>query len=181
MTEVFPFTCLELEWRGVSDRVMGGLSNGIVKRELDLEGRPANVLTWHISLKNNGGFLQMVTDLALDPVKNSVDASDYDGIELDALFQHVNTSKKESEEKEEALDGSRKFNVHLRSPGTFQQASYRHTFKLPQRNKWETILIPFSSFSNHRIAEFLDISTLRQIGIVSTGKETDVFLAVGGV
>jgi hypothetical protein len=163
----FPLTSSGTQWRGVSDRVMGGVSNGMIVREEDLEGRAAIVLKGHVSLDNGGGFIQMVTDLALDPSNlNAVDARDYDGIELDVLCQH------------EPLT----FNVHLRTPGTFQQASYRHTVELDSKNEWDLIRIPFSSFQGYGASEMppLDVSELRRIGIVAIGAEMDVFLAVAG-
>lgn len=168
MTDPFPLTSSGTEWRGVSDRVMGGLSQGFIKRETDLDGRVANLLTGHVSLANNGGFIQMVTDLAIDPGSiNAVDASEYDGIELDVFCRHE----------------SRRFNVHLRTPGTLQQVSYRYTHTLEIEGKWELIRIPFSSFEGYGMQdmESLDTSELRRIGIVAIGEEMDVFLAVAGV
>ena len=108
---------------------MGGQSDGFIKRET-IAGKRANILTGHVSLANNGGFIQMVTDLPLDPMKPSVDASDYDGIELTVLL------------RQEPLQ----FNIHLRTPGTLQQASYRHTVTLDTSDEWETIRIPFSNY-----------------------------------
>jgi hypothetical protein len=177
MLEAFPLTSSGTEWRGVSDRVMGGISNGIIKREVDLEGRTANVLTGHVSLANGGGFIQMVTDLPLAS-KKSVDASEYDGLQLEVLHRNI---PKDDEDNEPPSKKSQTFNVHLRTPGTFQQASYRHTFEIAEPNQWTTIMIPWSSFQGYGISDPLDISALRRIGIVAIGREMDVFLAVGGV
>lgn len=44
-------------------------------------GRLSNVLRGDVSLANNGGFIQMATDL--DPSHATVDASKFDGVELD--------------------------------------------------------------------------------------------------
>lgn len=168
LSEAFPLTSSGTEWRGVSDRVMGGVSNGFISREEDLEGRPANVLTGNVSLENGGGFLQMVTDLALDPSNlNAVDASEYDGMEVEVLCRH------------EPLT----FNIHIRTPGTFQQASYRHTVDLDSQNEWNLIRIPFTSFEGYGASDMppLDPSELRRIGIVAIGAEMDVYLAVSGV
>jgi hypothetical protein len=178
MSEAFPLTSSGTEWRGVSDRVMGGISNGMVKREVDLEGRTANVLTGHVSLANNGGFIQMVTDLPLDASKKSVDASEYDGVQLEVLYRNI---PKDDEDNESPSKQPQTFNVHLRIPGTFQQSSYRHTFEITEPNEWTTIMIPWSSFQGYSVSVPLDISALRRIGIVAIGREMDVFLAVGGV
>jgi len=190
LTQPFPVTTCGREWRGISDRVMGGVSNGVIRREPDLHGRPANILTGQVSLENNGGFLQMVTDLALDPSTNSVDASDYDGIEIDVLYRPPVDSDSDIENGGESDNSSAKklqnsFNVHLRTPGTLQQASYRHTFQIDEPDAWETIRIPFSSFQGYSGRSGmplppLDISQLRRIGIVAIGQQMELFLAVGG-
>jgi Complex I intermediate-associated protein 30 (CIA30) len=61
-----------------SDQVMGGVSMGNLLRE-EYAGRIANVLRGKVSLENNGGFIQMATNLGISPV----DASKFVGIELD--------------------------------------------------------------------------------------------------
>ena len=84
-SEAFPLTSCGTEWSGFSDRVMGGISTGSLVREF-VEERDCNVLRGEVSLSNNGGFIQMANDLANDPaVSRLVDASTYDGIELDVL------------------------------------------------------------------------------------------------
>lgn len=84
-SEAFPLTSSGTEWSGFSDRVMGGVSVGSLVREV-IQAREANVLRGEVSLANNGGFIQMAVDLANAPSKSRlVDASEYDGIELDVL------------------------------------------------------------------------------------------------
>jgi len=86
MTETFPFTSSGTQWSAFTDQVMGGVSSGSISRET-VEDKTANVLRGKVSLANNGGFVQMATNLALDPSKSeTVDASDYDGIELDVIY-----------------------------------------------------------------------------------------------
>jgi len=186
MSEPFPITSSGTEWRGITDRVMGGQSNGLLKRVPDLNGRPANVLEGHVSLRNNGGFLQMVTDLPLDASKPFVDASKYDGIEFDILYRQVEKEAEEvDEERHSKEDNPGMFNMHVRTPGTFQQASYRYTFKISKQDTWETVRVPFSSFEAYRVGpdmpSQLDPSELRRIGIVGIGREMDIFLACGGL
>ena len=84
-SEEFPMTSSGTEWSGFSDRVMGGVSIGSLMRE-HVHERVANVLRGEVSLANNGGFIQMAVDLSNDPsASRVVDASRYDGIELDVL------------------------------------------------------------------------------------------------
>lgn len=87
LSESFPTTSSGGQWDGVTDRVMGGVSSGTLSRE-DFHGRNSNVLRANVRLENNGGFVQMATDLALDPaVSNTVDASKFQGIEFDVFFE----------------------------------------------------------------------------------------------
>lgn len=86
LTEEFPITCSGTQWAGITDRVMGGISSGTLARE-EYQGRMANVLRAHVRLDNNGGFVQMATDLALNPAERStVDASNFDGIEAELYY-----------------------------------------------------------------------------------------------
>jgi Complex I intermediate-associated protein 30 (CIA30) len=90
MTEIFPLTSAGTTWAGFTDRVMGGASSGSITREQNVEGRVANVLRGTVSLANNGGFIQMATDLTNDPsISRTVDASEYDGIEMDVKFEGI--------------------------------------------------------------------------------------------
>ena len=62
---------------------MGGVSVGNLMRE-EFAGRKANVLRGKVSLANNGGFIQMATNLATRVNdETSVDASKFEGVELD--------------------------------------------------------------------------------------------------
>ena len=69
-------------WQLVTDRVMGGVSDGTLVRE-SVSGRPALRMRGDVSLENNGGFVQMALDLA--PGGGVVDASSWTGIELDVI------------------------------------------------------------------------------------------------
>ena len=62
---------------------MGGVSNGSISREV-IQGKDCNVLRGKVSTANNGGFIQMATDLALDPGADVyVDAEGFDGVEME--------------------------------------------------------------------------------------------------
>jgi len=171
LTEQFPITCSGTQWAGVTDRVMGGQSSGTLSREEDYHGRAANVLRAHVSLDNGGGFVQMATDLALDPaVTPTVDASSFDGIEAE-LFYDGNSDKED-------------FNVHLKNAACMRQfSSYRSTFSL-DRGEWTKVRIPWSDFEGHgwgAVENNFDPSTLRRLGVVSIGKEVDVTLALSSI
>jgi len=62
---------------------MGGVSMATLVREQEYYGRTANVLRGKVSLAHNGGFVQMATNLNNDAFASSVDASNFDGVELE--------------------------------------------------------------------------------------------------
>ena len=172
MSENFPYTSCGTTWRGFTDQVMGGVSYGRLEREQDVEGRTANVLHGKVSLYNNGGFVQMATDLSLDPFVGSVDASEYDGIELDVLCQ--------------GKDDTGSFNVHLRNPACARQnSSYRASFQIESGKGWKTIRLPwkdFKGFGPGPESTPFDVTELRRVGIVAIGRKIeDLNLALGGL
>jgi hypothetical protein len=160
LTEAFPMTSSGTEWRGVGDRVRGGISEGSIRR-LDIDEKSANVLMGHVTGEN--GYIQMVTDLCNDPSKDFVDAAAFDGIEIDVF-------------SEETLD----FNLHLKTRDSLQKNSYRYTVNLECLFAWQTIRIPFSSFVNIDSSS-IDASKLKRLGIVALDQDTDVYLAISGV
>jgi len=170
MSESLPRTSSGTEWSGFTDKVMGGVSIGKVIREV-VDGRNANVMKGKVSLYNNGGFIQMATSLSTDPsVSLSVDASSYDGIELEVLYR--------------GDEHFEKFNVHLRNAACLRQfSSYRGTFEACS-NEWKTVRLPWNSFVGHGPGSEsvpFDPSALRRIGIVAIGKAMEVYLAVSSV
>jgi len=169
MSEPFPFTSSGSQWVGITDRVMGGVSTGSITREV-IQGKECNVLRGQVSTKNNGGFIQMATDLALDPsVDVYVDAEEFDGVEMEIYC--------ESAEVEE------KFNVHLRNPACDRQNSaYRATTEV-RPGSWATVRLPWDAFEGYGpgpdVTPFVPL--IRRLGVVSIGKEKDVVLAVGQI
>lgn len=89
MSESFPMSSSGTEWSGFTDRVMGGVSMGTLVRE-EVDGKISNLMTGTVSLENNGGFIQMATSLSKDPSKTIVDASEFDGIEIDVFYKGEN-------------------------------------------------------------------------------------------
>lgn len=169
MSVSFPLTSSGTEWSGFTDRVMGGESMATLVRQ-EVGGKMSNLMTGTVSLANNGGFIQMATDLSKDPSISTVDASEFDGIELDVFYK--------GDQEEES------FNVHLRNPACEKRnSSYRATFQV-EPNKWQTIRLSWSDFSGHGpgcdVTPFSP-AELRRIGIVSIGKAMKVNLALSGV
>jgi hypothetical protein len=145
-------------WQLVTDRVMGGVSQGTLYREI-VAGRPALRMRGDVSLDNNGGFVQMALDLA--PDGSVVDASAWRGIELDVM------------------GNDEEYGVHLRTDAVRRPwQSYRQSFRTGAA--WQTMQLPFADFTPHRIEVPLDVGRLRRIGLVAIGRAFAADLAVGG-
>eukprot|EP00578_Thalassiosira_sp_NH16_P002470 CAMPEP_0181135342 /NCGR_PEP_ID=MMETSP1071-20121207/32569_1 /TAXON_ID=35127 /ORGANISM="Thalassiosira sp., Strain NH16" /LENGTH=328 /DNA_ID=CAMNT_0023221919 /DNA_START=163 /DNA_END=1149 /DNA_ORIENTATION=- len=176
MSDPFPFTSSGSQWQGITDRVMGGTSNGSLSRET-VDDKLANVLRGNVSMENGGGFIQMATDLSLDPSTDPfVDASEYDGVELEVYCDCEGADKE--------CDIEEKFNVHLRTPACERQnSSYRSTLTI-QPGRWALVRVPWSEFIGYGpgpdVTPFVPL--LRRLGVVSIGEaKNDVVLAVGKI
>ena len=154
-----PLSTIGIRWQLFTDRVMGGVSNGTMVREM-VEGRPAIRMRGDVSLENNGGFVQISLDLS--PDGKAVDLSAWSGIELDVLGN-----------KEE-------YGVHLRTADlTRPWQSYRQSFRADPQ--WRTIQFRFRDFVPYRTETPLDTRRLRRIGVVAIGRAFSADLAVGGL
>ena len=150
---------LGTKWRSVSDKVMGGISQSFVS-QTSFSGKSCLLLTGKVSLENNGGFIQATLDLSR--TGHTFDASSYFGISL------------------VVRGNNEQYSVHLRTIDSIHPwQSYRaHFFAGPD---WETIDLPFTVFSPHRLDAHLDVSRLRRIGIVAIGRCFSVDLALSEV
>jgi hypothetical protein len=135
-------------WRGLSDRVMGGISRQTL-RVGEHVGRRCLRLCGDVRLENNGGFIQMALDL--DPGGACMDASPFAGIRL-------------------LVYGNReRYSMHLRTTDVVRPwQSYRAHFEAPP--KWREVRLPFENFMPHRIEAALDLTRLRRIGLVAIGR-----------
>ena len=146
-------------WEMIGDRVMGGVSRGVMTRET-LQGRAALRLKGAVSLENNGGFVQIALDL--DERGQPIDASAWSGIEVDAI------------------GNGETYNLHLRTADVVRPwQSYRSSFRADGR--WQTHRLPFTAFEPHRVDATLDLTTLRRIGFVAIGRVFEADLAIGGI
>lgn len=146
-------------WRLVTDRVMGGVSRGTLTRAT-VAGRPALRMQGDVSLENDGGFVQMALDLA--PDGGVVDASAWEGIELDVI------------------GNGEVYGVHLRTDAIERPwQSYRQSFQAEPA--WQTVRLAFAGFAPHRIDVQLDVRRLRRIGLVAIGRAFGADLALGGL
>ena len=143
-------------WRGVSDTVMGGLSKASISHEVT-DGENCLRLTGDVRLENNGGFIQAALNLATE--SGNLDASDFTGIRL------------------VAKGNGQQYSLHLRTADNSRPwQSYRAHF-LAQPDV-QTFKLPFSDFEPHRIAEPLDVTKLRRLGIAAIGRQFEADLQV---
>lgn len=146
-------------WALISDRVMGGVSAGSVRREI-VSGRPAVCMRGGVSLENNGGFLQIALDLG--EAGAPIDASSWTGIQLDVI------------------GNGQTYNLHLRTTDIQRPwESYRQSFTAP--DQWTRVYLPFSDFVPHRTDRPLRTARLRRIGLVAIGREFEVDIAIGDI
>ncbi|NNJ75528.1 MAG: CIA30 family protein [Anderseniella sp.] len=145
---------LELSWELVTDRVMGGVSNGQIEQAV-INGRPATRMTGRVSLDNNGGFIQIAADLPPPP-------SGAKGVAL------------------ELTGNAETYNIHLRTSDiTRPWQSFRQAFTAP--SEWTLCHFDFGDFDAHRTAEPLRPGNIRRIGIVAIGRVFDADAAVTSV
>jgi hypothetical protein len=154
-----PMAAIGTQWQLLTDRVMGGVSQGTMHREV-VAGRLAIRMRGEVSLENNGGFVQMALDLAAGG--RTMDASAWCGIELDVCGRE------------------QEYGVHLRTADlSLPWQSYRQGFRVSPH--WETIRLPFAGFVPHRTEVPIDLRRLRRLGVVAIGRAFSVDLCLGGV
>lgn len=143
-------------WRAVSDRVMGGVSEASVTR--DVEHASACLrLTGDVRLENNGGFVQAALDLTLSNA--TFDASAYTGLRLTVR------------------GNGERYGLHLRSAdNTRPWQSYRAAFTAGAEAT--TLEIPFTAFEPYRSEKPLDVRRLRRLGLVAIGRAFTADLAL---
>ncbi len=143
-------------WRLVSDRVMGGVSSGGMRRT-DRAGVPLTCLQGIVRTENNGGFLQLALDLGDELARQ---AKDYDGLAFDVA------------------GNGESYNVHLRTADLWRPwQSYRASFTADPQ--WRRIELPFAGFEPYRTDSALRVDRLQRIGIVAIGRafEADICVA----
>ena len=146
----YPFTADSGKyWQYVSDRVMGGVSDGKVNLEQDGEMYYAR-LTGNVSTANNGGFIQLRASV-------SFANSEKDGKNLKGVRLNVRGN-------------SETYYIHIRTNESWSPSDYyATTFKADEN--WQTIDLPFNKFERRWSKNStLDPKKIRSFGIVAYGK-----------
>jgi hypothetical protein len=152
----FPLTARRTRWGMVTDRVMGGLSQGTFE-PATWAGRPCLRLTGDVSLANDGGFVQAALDLA--PGGGAMDASGWAGIALTVAGPPED------------------YTIHLRTTDiTRPWQSYRAAIRtMPD---WTEHRLPWAAFTPHRTEAPFAPARLRRIGLVAIGRAFRADLSV---
>ncbi len=160
-------------WRYVSDRVMGGVSDGEVFLEQDGDVIYAR-LTGNVSTRNNGGFIQL----------SSSSSSTY----VPLMIESVRNSKKNGKE----LQGVRLnvrgngeiYYIFIRTNETRSFSDYYQASFVADAD-WEMIDLPFDQFVRKRsdtvIDSKLEAKNIRSFGIMAYGRDFIADLAVSTV
>ena len=146
-------------WRGFTDQVMGGVSTASSKIET-IDGRPALRLSGDVSLKNNGGFIQVA--LPLTGSGAPLDVSAYRGIRL------------------RVRGNGETYHLHLRTTTTALPWQYYHA-AFPALAKWATVELLFEDFEPAAMRAKLDPSRLTRLAVVASKKEFRADIAVAKI
>ena len=145
---------LEPNWELVTDRVMGGVSNGQMEQAV-INGHTATRMTGQVNLDNNGGFIQIAADLPPPP-------TDAKGVAL-----HL-------------IGNAETYNIHLRTTDLDRPwQSFRQAFTAS--SEWTLCHFDFGDFEAHRTDEPLRPGNIRRIGIVAIGRVFDADAAVSTI
>ena len=152
-----PETNIGGRWSYVSDRVMGGVSNGSGAYEV-LDDRLSIRLFGDVSTDNNGGFIQV--SLRVDGRR--LNAKQYSGIEIDVQGNGEN------------------YNVHVTTTRSFPPwRFYKHTF--PTTSEWTRLRLPWSDFTSETFRNPLDPSTINRLNLTAYARDFTADLAVSRI
>ena len=147
----FPFTSDSSKyWQYVSDRVMGGVSDGQVALEQDGEMFFAR-LTGNVSTKNNGGFIQLRSRILFAN-------SEKDGKKLKGVRLNVRGN-------------GETYHIFIRTNETQSHRDY-YSASFKANTNWEMIELPFNKFK-HKLSNnlILEGKNIRTFGIVAYGRD----------
>ena len=137
-------------WQYVSDRVMGGVSDGKVILEQDGEMYYVR-LTGNVSTRNNGGFIQLRSGI-------SFANSEKDGKNLQGVRLNVRGN-------------GETYDIHIiTNDMAYYGDFYSATFQAD--SDWKMIDLPFNSFERKRYnTSKLDAKNIRSVAIAAYGRD----------
>lgn len=147
------------QWRGFSDRMMGGVSQERVTVE-PIAGQRCIRLRGEVRLENNGGFVQIA--LPLDRHGAPLDAGAFTGVRL------------------QVWGNGEEYRVHLRTTACRRPQQYYWAAFVAQPT-WQSIDVPFTAFAPKDLATPFDARTLTRLGVVAYGRPFSADIAVARV
>ena len=131
-------------WSFFTAGVMGGLSQGKAIISSD-DGIPCYKMTGDVTTENNGGFIQIRTNL-----RPSIEAKKYEGIYL------------------KVKGNNQKYSVHVRTPLSIAPWQY-YSYSFYLEKKWIEIKAPFNKFksSNQYQPKNLSEQKIKTLGLVA--------------
>jgi len=142
---------LNTEWEGFTDQVMGGVSEISVLRAEE-KGEPFIRMQGDVSLRNNGGFIQIRLKLARS--FGSFDGSEYQGIRLQVRGE-----------------GSGYY-LFIRTTATTLPWKY-YAAPVPVSPEWSEVLIPWSAFlpGDYGKLKPFQADKLKSLALAAYGRE----------
>jgi len=142
-------------WRGFSDRVMGGVSDGEFA-VTEVAGRRCARMTGRVTRDSGGGFIQVALDVG------GLDASAFTGVEF---LLHGNDED---------------YNCHVRTADCgWYDESYRLTFRAPAG--WTRVRFPWTAFVPNGLTAPLDAARLERVALLGWMREFEADLALAEV
>ena len=136
-------------WQYVSDRVMGGVSDGKVILEQDGEMYYVR-LTGNVSTRNNGGFIQLRSGISF--VNSEKDGKNLQGVRLNVR------------------GNGETYDIHIiTNDRAYYGDYYSATFQA--NSDWKMIDLPFNTFERKRYNTLkLDAKNIRSFSITAYGR-----------
>ena len=136
-------------WQYISDRTMGGVSDGQAVLEKDKDLYFAR-LTGNVSTKNNGGFIQIRSTLS---------------------FANLNYfEKKIKGVRLQTRGNGETYHIFIRTSETRSYRDFYYSTFIAGEN-WETVELPFSQFKHRFSNNTLNGNDIRTFGIVAYGRD----------
>ena len=136
-------------WQYISDRTMGGISDGKAVLEKDRDLYFAR-LTGNVSTKNNGGFIQIRSTLS---------------------FANLNyLEKKLKGVRLKTRGNGETYHIFIRTSETRSYRDFYYATFIAQDN-WEEVELPFSQFKHRFSNSSLNGNDIRTFGIVAYGRD----------
>ena len=138
-------------WQYVSDRVMGGVSDGQVTLEKDGEMYYARLIG-DVSTKNNGGFIQVRANVSF--ANSEKDGNNLQGVRLNVR------------------GNGESYYIHIRTNDSWSPSDYyAATFKAD--SDWKMVDLPFDNFQRRRGSneKTLDAKNITSFAIVAYGRD----------